>query len=150
MQTYMYLSCYLLITGNEQNDCHLQCNMVLDKNGVALTSYFPRRLLRGRPQRHISVLRGHDYMLHASCALPTAACSSGPRDGLQQTVGGVILPGLASMPHEPAGCTHSAAAARSGLDRLQEARGQVLGLSNGQAEALSETCEDEELVAVAA
>lgn len=89
-------------------------------------------------------------MLHASCALPTAACSSGPRDGLQQTVGGVILPGLASMPHEPAGCTHSAAAARSGLDRLQEARGQVLGLSNGQAEALSETCEDEELVAVAA
>ena len=122
--------------------------MVLDKDGVALTSYFPRRLLPGRPQRHISALRGHDYMLHASCALPIAACSSGLRNGLQQTVGGIILPGPVSMPCEPAEC--SATAARPGLNRLQETRGHVLGLSNGQAEALLETCEDEEFVAVAA
>lgn len=124
--------------------------MVLDKDGVALTSYFPRRLLPGRPQRHISALRGNDYMLHASCALPYAACSNGLRSGPQHAVGDIILPWQAEVPWEPAGSTHSAAAARPGLKRIQEARGLVQGLSSGQAMALPETYEDEELLAVAA
>ena len=124
--------------------------MVLDKDGVALTSYFPRRLLPGRPQRHISALRGHDYMLHASCALPYAACSNGLRSGLQHAGGDIILPRQAKVSWEPAGSTHSAAAARPGLKRIQEARGKVQGLSSGQATALPETHEDEELLAVAA
>ena len=142
--------CWLLITGLEKNERYLQCNMVLDKNGVALTSYFPRRLLPGRPQRHISALRGHDYMLHASCALPIAACTSGLLSGLQSAVGDIILPGEAKLPWEPAGSTHSAAAGRPRLNRIEEARGQLQGLSSGQAKALSETFEDEELLAVAA
>ena len=49
----------------------LQVNMELDKHGVALRSYFPRRLLRGRPHRHLAMRKGHDYTLDASCALPT-------------------------------------------------------------------------------
>ena len=48
-----------------------QVNMELDKHGVALRSYFPRRLLRGRPHRHLAMHKGHDYILDASCALPT-------------------------------------------------------------------------------
>ena len=47
--------------------------MDLDKHGVALRSYFPRRLLRGRPHHHLAMRKGHDYTLDASCALPTPA-----------------------------------------------------------------------------
>lgn len=58
--------------------------MELDPHGVALTSYFPRHLLRGKPQRHISMLRGHDYMVDTTCALaaPLQSSSLHPQDTL--------------------------------------------------------------------
>ena len=51
--------------------------MELDRHGVALRSYFRRNLVRGRPQRHLSMLKGHDYTRDASCALPQDALIDG-------------------------------------------------------------------------
>ena len=54
----------------------MQVNMELDVHGVALKSYFRRHLVRGRPQRHLSMRQGHDYMRNASCPLPQPALIS--------------------------------------------------------------------------
>lgn len=50
--------------------------MELDRDGVALQSYFRRHLVRGRPQRHLSMRQGHDYVRDASCPLPLPALIS--------------------------------------------------------------------------
>ena len=42
-------------------------------HGVALKSYFRRHLVRGRPQCHLSLRQGHDYVRDASCPLPLPA-----------------------------------------------------------------------------
>ena len=61
----------------------MQVNMELDRHGVALKSYFRRHLVRGRPQRHLSMRQGHDYMQDASCPLPPPATLDG---GISQTL----------------------------------------------------------------
>ena len=86
----------------------LQVNMELDKHGVALRSYFPRRLLRGRPHRHLAMRKGHDYTLDASCVLPDASVledssSSSSRDSLvlqQQPHSIMTEPGMVWRPDQ--------------------------------------------------
>ena len=60
----------------------MQVNMEIDRHGVALKSYFRRHLVPGRPQRHLSMREGHDYMRDASCPLPAAALSNGPSSNM--------------------------------------------------------------------
>ena len=79
----------------------MQVNMELDKHGVALTSYFPRRLVQGRPQLHISQLKGHDYLLNASCPLPDQLPTESASTGLVQPSGSVLT-NLSMLQQPPA------------------------------------------------
>ena len=70
----------------------MQVNMEIDRHGVALKSYFRRHLVPGRPQRHLSMRKGHDYVRKASCLLPTAALSNGPSSNILPMPQNGILP----------------------------------------------------------
>ena len=136
----------------------LQVNMELDKHGVALRSYFPRRLLRGRPHRHLAMRKGHDYTLDASCALPTPPLikdCSGASTGspVPQQPGHSILtePGMIWQPDQSLIAATDAVEDTPEAAALQVAvHGDAEWLESNSAEGVSAEHEEEELLAVTA
>ena len=137
----------------------LQVNMELDKHGVALRSYFPRRLLRGRPHRHLAMRRGHDYTLDASCALPTpplikdsSGVSSGSNSGRQQPLHSVLSEaGMVWQPGQSLIAASGAVEDTSEAAALQTAvHGDAEWLESNAAGTVNAEHEEEELLAVTA
>ena len=138
----------------------LQVNMELDKHGVALRSYFPRRLLRGRPHRHLAMRKGHDYTLDASCALPTppfiedSSSSSSSSDSLvlQPPPRNVLTKtGMVWQPDQSLIAASGAVEDTSEAAALQTAvHGDAEWLKSNSAESVSAEHEEEELLAVTA
>ena len=138
----------------------MQVNMELDKHGVALRSYFPRRLLRGRPHRHLAMRKGHDYTLDASCALPTppfiedssSSSSSGDSLVLQPPPRNVLTKtGMVWQPDQSLIAASGAVEDTSEAAALQTAvHGDAEWLKSNSAESVSAEHEEEELLAVTA
>ena len=143
--------------------------MELDRHGVALKSYFRRHLVPGRPQRHLSVRKGHDYMRDASCPLPLVLTNNSssqalvpPQDsvmsGQMQLASdsgslvdqqGVLLkePSLLWQP-DIVPATHEPHLERASLAHLPA--GGSMWEEGGSSETVRELMEEEELAAAAA
>ena len=132
--------------------------MELDKHGVALRSYFPRRLLRGRPHRHLAMRKGHDYIKDASCALPVPplvedSSSDGgsslmleqsPRENLTES-------GMLWQPGQTCAVASGAVQGLSEAAALQTAvHGSAEWLNSDLMGSVSGEHEEEELLAVSA